>query len=160
MSKSSSPFPVAAKNVHTVTGDRFVIYGGSATNQDKDQFDIHLETSSSNDGRESEGVSTLSKPNGNIYNERFGHNIDLATNELILRNVPDDAILVRVNNKVPGLGLQLDASELNLVYKDKYNVEVPDSYEHLLLDVIDGDNHLFMRSDELTAAWNILNPVL
>ncbi|KAH9734029.1 Inactive glucose-6-phosphate 1-dehydrogenase 4 [Citrus sinensis] len=66
----------------------------------------------------------------------------------------------RVNNKVPGLGLQLDASELNLLYKDKYNAEVPDSYEHLLLDVIDGDNHLFMRSDELTAAWNILNPVL
>ncbi|KAH9734045.1 Inactive glucose-6-phosphate 1-dehydrogenase 4 [Citrus sinensis] len=44
--------------------------------------------------------------------------------------------------------------------KHRYNAEVPDSYEHLLLDVIDGDNHLFMRSDELTAAWNILNPVL
>ncbi|KAH9734027.1 Inactive glucose-6-phosphate 1-dehydrogenase 4 [Citrus sinensis] len=86
---------------------------------------------------------------GNIYHDRFGHNINLATNELIL-----------LNNKVPGLGLQLDASELNLLYKDKYNAEVPDSYEHLLLDVIDGDNHLFMRSDELTAAWNILNPVL
>ncbi|KAH9734048.1 Inactive glucose-6-phosphate 1-dehydrogenase 4 [Citrus sinensis] len=67
---------------------------------------------------------------GNIYHDRFGHNINLATNELILRDVPDEAILV------------------------------PDSYEHLLLDVIDGDNHLFMRSDELTAAWNILNPVL
>ncbi|GAY68397.1 hypothetical protein CUMW_263800 [Citrus unshiu] len=50
---------------------------------------------------------------GNIYHDRFGHNINLATNELILRDVPDEAILVRVNNKVPGLGLQLDASELN-----------------------------------------------
>ncbi|KAH9670428.1 Inactive glucose-6-phosphate 1-dehydrogenase 4 [Citrus sinensis] len=97
---------------------------------------------------------------GNIYHESFGHNIDLATNELILWDVPNEAILVRVNNKVPVLGLQLDASELNLLYKDKYNVEVPDSYEHLLLDVIDGDNHLFMRSDELTAGWNILNPLL
>ena len=37
---------------------------------------------------------------------------------------------------------------------------MPDSYEHLLLDVIDGDNHLFMRSDELAAAWNILTPIL
>ena len=37
---------------------------------------------------------------------------------------------------------------------------MPDSYEHLLLDIIDGDNHLFMRSDELGAAWNILSPVL
>ncbi|XP_034708084.1 inactive glucose-6-phosphate 1-dehydrogenase 4, chloroplastic-like [Vitis riparia] len=97
---------------------------------------------------------------GNVYRERIGHNIDLATNELILRDAPDEAILVKVNNKIPGLGLQLDASELNLLYKDKYNVEVPDSYEHLLLDVIDGDNHLFMRSDELAAAWNILTPIL
>ncbi|XAR52730.1 Glucose-6-phosphate dehydrogenase [Bertholletia excelsa] len=97
---------------------------------------------------------------GNIYGHRLGHNIDVATNELILRDVPDEAILVRVNNKIPGLSLQLDASELNMLYKDKYNTEVPDSYEHLLLDVIDGDNHLFLRSDELAAAWNILSPVL
>ncbi|KAH1083767.1 hypothetical protein J1N35_023528 [Gossypium stocksii] len=97
---------------------------------------------------------------GNLYRERIGHNTDLATNELILRDEPDEAILVKINNKIPGLGLNLDASELNLLYKDKYNVEVPDSYEHLLLDVIDGDNHLFLRSDELAAAWNILTPVL
>lgn len=97
---------------------------------------------------------------GNIYRDRLGYNIDLATNELILRDVPDEAILIRLNNKVPGLSLHLDASELNLLYKEKYNVEEPDSYEHLILDVIDGDNHLFMRSDELAAAWNILTHVL
>ncbi|XP_030504197.1 inactive glucose-6-phosphate 1-dehydrogenase 4, chloroplastic isoform X1 [Cannabis sativa] len=97
---------------------------------------------------------------GNIYRERMGHNIDLVTNELILRVAPDEAILIRVNNKIPGLGLHLDSPELNLLYKDKYNVEVPDSYEHLLLDAIDGDSHLFMRSDEVEAAWNILSPVL
>ncbi|URD82827.1 glucose-6-phosphate 1-dehydrogenase [Musa troglodytarum] len=97
---------------------------------------------------------------GNLYRERISHNIDLTTNELILRDQPDEAILLKVNNKVPGLGLQLDASELNLLYRDKYDVEVPDSYEHLLLDVIDGDTHLFMRSDELEAAWNILTPIL
>lgn len=56
---------------------------------------------------------------GNLYRERVGHNIDLATNELILRDAPDEAILVRVNNKIPGLGLQLDSPELNLLYKDK-----------------------------------------
>ncbi|KAL6901985.1 hypothetical protein ACP4OV_004861 [Aristida adscensionis] len=97
---------------------------------------------------------------GNIYRERFGHDIDLDTNELILRDQPEEAILLKVNNKVPGLGLQLDASELNLLYRDKYKVEVPDSYEHLLLDVLDGDSHLFMRSDELAAAWNVLTPII
>ncbi|KAL1225206.1 Inactive glucose-6-phosphate 1-dehydrogenase 4 [Cardamine amara subsp. amara] len=98
---------------------------------------------------------------GNLYRENIGINIDLGTNELILRDEPDEAILVKINNKVPGLGLQLDASELNLLYKDRYSThEVPDSYEHLIHDVIDGDNHLFMRSDEVAAAWNILSPVL
>ncbi|PVH32786.1 hypothetical protein PAHAL_9G486400 [Panicum hallii] len=97
---------------------------------------------------------------GNIYRERFGHDIDLDTNELVLRDQPEEAILLKVNNKVPGLGLQLDASELNLLYRDKYDTEVPDSYEHLLLDVLDGDSHLFMRSDELAAAWNVLTPVI
>lgn len=42
----------------------------------------------------------------------------------------------------------------------RYNVEVPDSYEHLILDVLDGDNHLFMRSDEVAAAWEILSPIV
>ena len=37
---------------------------------------------------------------------------------------------------------------------------MPDSYEQLLHDIIDGDNHLFMRSDEVSAVWNILSPVL
>lgn len=39
-------------------------------------------------------------------------------------------------------------------------MDLPDRYEHLLLDVIDGDNHVFMRSDEVEAAWNILSEIL
>ncbi|URD77479.1 glucose-6-phosphate 1-dehydrogenase [Musa troglodytarum] len=92
---------------------------------------------------------------GNLYRERISHNIDLTTNELILRDQPDEAILLKVNNKVPGLGLQLDASELNLLYRDKYDVEVPDSYEHLLLDT-----PISSCGRQLEAAWNILTPIL
>ena len=42
----------------------------------------------------------------------------------------------------------------------RYYFEVTDSYKHLILGVIDGDSHLFMRSDELEAAWSILTPLL
>ncbi|XP_037420728.1 inactive glucose-6-phosphate 1-dehydrogenase 4, chloroplastic-like isoform X4 [Triticum dicoccoides] len=66
---------------------------------------------------------------GNIYRERFGHDIDLDTNELILRDLPEEAILLKVNNKVPGLGLQLDASELNLLYRDRYGGH----FDHLVI---------------------------
>ena len=54
----------------------------------------------------------------------------------------------------------MNLNRLSLWQLCRYNVEVPDSYEHLLLDAIDGDNHLFMRSDEVSAAWNILAPVM
>ncbi|XP_024515928.1 glucose-6-phosphate 1-dehydrogenase, chloroplastic [Selaginella moellendorffii] len=97
---------------------------------------------------------------GNLYRDKFGFNIDLATNELVLRVHPDEAINLKINNKVPGLGLQLDSSELNLLYRDKYNTEIPDSYERLILDVIDGDSHLFIRSDELAQTWEIISPLL
>ncbi|CAI0551995.1 unnamed protein product, partial [Linum tenue] len=88
---------------------------------------------------------------------RITHNIDAATNELILRDVPDEAILVeKINNKIPGLGLQLDASE---VFRSKPALQehVQDSYEHLLLDVVDDENHLFMISNELAAPQCILS---
>lgn len=69
---------------------------------------------------------------GNIYRENIGINIDLGTNELILRDEPDEAILVKINNKVPGLGLQLDASELNLLYKDRQVLLFSSVFLHIL----------------------------
>lgn len=43
----------------------------------------------------------------------------------------------------------------------RYDCEsIPDSYERLILDVIKGDNHLFIRSDELQASWDLLMPLL
>lgn len=98
---------------------------------------------------------------GNLYRDRCGHTVvGQATNELVLQIQPDESILLKINNKVPGLGLQLDSSDLNLLYRDRYDVEIPDSYEHLIMDVVDGDNHLFIRSDELEATWDLLDPLL
>ncbi|XP_024389531.1 glucose-6-phosphate 1-dehydrogenase, chloroplastic isoform X2 [Physcomitrium patens] len=98
---------------------------------------------------------------GNLYREHIGLNMDMASNELIISVQPDEAIFLKINNKVPGLGTQLDSSELNLLYRERYDCEsIPDSYERLILDVIKGDNHLFIRSDELQASWDLLMPLL
>jgi glucose-6-phosphate 1-dehydrogenase len=48
-----------------------------------------------------------------------------------LRDLPEEAILLKVNNKVPGLGLQLDASELNLLYRDRYGGSLESSCDIL-----------------------------
>ncbi|GBG63153.1 hypothetical protein CBR_g36922 [Chara braunii] len=97
---------------------------------------------------------------GNLYKKLFATDLDLATNELVIRVQPDEAIYLKINNKVPGLGLRLDKSNLNLLYSERYNKEIPDSYERLILDAIDGDKRLFIRNDELEAAWGIFTPVL
>ncbi|KAH7574599.1 hypothetical protein JRO89_XS03G0318400 [Xanthoceras sorbifolium] len=97
---------------------------------------------------------------GNLYRRNFGTDLDKATNELVLRVQPDEAIYLKINNKVPGLGMRLDRSDLNLLYRSRYPREIPDAYERLLLDAIEGERRLFIRSDELDAAWSLFTPLL
>ncbi|XP_038704145.1 glucose-6-phosphate 1-dehydrogenase, chloroplastic-like isoform X2 [Tripterygium wilfordii] len=97
---------------------------------------------------------------GNLYNRSNGPDLDRDTNELVIRVQPDEAIYLKINNKVPGLGMRLDRSHLNLHYAARYAKEIPDAYERLLLDAIEGERRLFIRSDELDAAWSLFTPVL
>lgn len=97
---------------------------------------------------------------GNLYKRSFGTDLDRATNELVIRVQPDEAIYLKINNKIPGLGMRLDRSNLNLHYAARYSKEIPDAYERLLLDAIEGERRLFIRSDELDAAWSLFTPLL
>ncbi|CAA7016046.1 unnamed protein product [Microthlaspi erraticum] len=97
---------------------------------------------------------------GNLYKKIVATDLDKATNELVIRVQPDEGIYLRINNKVPGLGMRLDRSDLNLLYRSRYPSEIPDAYERLLLDAIEGERRLFIRSDELNAAWDLFTPAL
>ncbi|CAL9099163.1 unnamed protein product [Musa textilis] len=97
---------------------------------------------------------------GNLYKRSFGTDLDRATNELVIRVQPNEAIYLKINNKIPGLGMRLDRSNLNLLYASRYSKEIPDAYERLLLDAIEGERRLFIRSDELDAAWELFTPLL
>ncbi|EFJ45944.1 hypothetical protein VOLCADRAFT_82038 [Volvox carteri f. nagariensis] len=98
---------------------------------------------------------------GNLYKHKFGPDLDSATNELVIRIQPKEAIYLKVNNKVPGLGLRLDTTRLDLQYQSAFSQkELPDAYERLLLDVVNGDKRLFIRYDELEAAWELFTPLL
>lgn len=67
----------------------------------------------------------------------------------MIRIQPNESIYLKINNKVPGLGLRLDTTKLDLSYSDRYRTQLPDAYERLILDVINGDKRLFIRNDEL-----------
>ena len=81
-------------------------------------------------------------------------------NELVIRVQPDESIYLSLVNKVPGMDLKLETRNLDLQYKAAFSELIPDAYESLILDVIRGDQSLFIRSDELRAAWDIFTPAL
>jgi glucose-6-phosphate 1-dehydrogenase len=84
-----------------------------------------------------------------------------ARNEFVVRLQPDPAIYMKMTVKEPGLGMELAQSELELLYTRKYeDVSIPEAYERLILDCINGDQQHFVRRDELVAAWTIFTPLL
>lgn len=82
-------------------------------------------------------------------------------NELVLRLQPNEAVYLKLSTKVPGLSNELSQTELDLTYKDRFNnPDIPDAYARLIYDVIRGDRTLFVRDDELDAAWQLWSPLL
>ena len=83
-------------------------------------------------------------------------------NELVIRVQPDEAIYMRIVSKVPGLTSRMEEARLNLFYRHAWeeSKDIPDAYERLILDVIQGEKSLFIRDDELDAAWKIFTPAL
>ncbi|MEO6489170.1 MAG: glucose-6-phosphate dehydrogenase [Ferruginibacter sp.] len=81
-------------------------------------------------------------------------------NKLILNIQPDMGIRLRFQAKRPGLNMQLTPVDMLFDYSSNYTTGTPEAYETLLLDVIEGDATLFMRSDQVEAAWEILMPVI
>jgi len=83
-----------------------------------------------------------------------------APNELVMRVQPNEAVYLKFNQKRPGMSSEIIQSELDLTYKSRFETRVPDAYERLIYDVVRGDHNLFVRNDELEAAWKIFTPIL
>ncbi len=81
-------------------------------------------------------------------------------NRLIISIQPDMGIRFQLQSKTPGLEMNLNTMNMVFDYSGIAKSESPEAYETLLLDIISGDQTLFMRADQVEAAWEILMPVL
>ena len=62
--------------------------------------------------------------------------------------------------KVPGEGMRTARVRMDFDYEEAFGVELPDAYETLLLDAMQGDPMLFTRRDEVEAQWRVVEPIL
>ncbi len=86
---------------------------------------------------------------------------ELVKNRLVVRLQPDEGIRMHLMTKDPGPGgLRLREASLNLSFADAFDERFPDAYERLLMDVVRGNPTLFMRRDEVEAAWKWSQSIL
>jgi glucose-6-phosphate 1-dehydrogenase len=81
-------------------------------------------------------------------------------NALAIHIQPDEGIALKFQAKQPGQKLRLRPVEMDFNYRDAFRDRQPEAYETLLLDVMEADASLFMRADQVEAAWGIVMPIL
>ncbi len=82
-------------------------------------------------------------------------------NKLVLRLQPDEGVKLWLMIKDPGPGgLRLQHVPLDMSFAEAFGVHQPEAYERLLMDVVRGNPTLFMRRDEVEAAWKWVDPIL
>jgi glucose-6-phosphate 1-dehydrogenase len=91
----------------------------------------------------------------------FADSQDLVPNRLSLFIQPNEGMHLNFEIKVPGAGMSTRSASMEFRYEDLFGQDVlPDAYERLLLDAVQGDSSLFARSDEIQRAWEIVDPIL
>jgi len=119
---------------------------------------FYLRTGKRLPSRVSEIVVTFKPIPHSVFDGQAG---PIAPNRLVIRLQPDEGVKLWLMIKDPGPGgMRLSNVPLDMSFADAFNVRNPDAYERLIMDVVRGNQALFMRRDEVEAAWAWIDPVL
>jgi glucose-6-phosphate 1-dehydrogenase len=96
-----------------------------------------------------------------VPHEIFHHGPDgIPANRLVIRVQPDEGIKLWLMIKDPGQGgMRLKHVPLDMSFAQAFGVKSPEAYERLLMDAVRGNAALFMRRDEVEAAWGFVDPI-
>jgi glucose-6-phosphate 1-dehydrogenase len=86
--------------------------------------------------------------------------LDWQPARLVICIQPDEGIVLKFQAKQPGPRMHLRAVDMRFSYEEAFKRASPDAYETLLWDVMSNDPTLFMRADQVEAAWSLLEPIL
>jgi len=79
---------------------------------------------------------------------------------LVIQIQPQEGIILKFMAKQPGTPLRLRPVDMRFAYREAFSKPSPAAYETLLHDLLLGDATLFMRSDQVQAAWELLMPII
>lgn len=85
--------------------------------------------------------------------------LPVKSNKLLITFAPYDGVELTINSKKPGLKENLETVDLSYQMAESVQGNVPEAYEKLLLDVVDGHKTLFTRWDEIEASWHIVDQI-
>jgi glucose-6-phosphate 1-dehydrogenase len=121
---------------------------------------FYLRTGKRMKTRMSEIVVRFKEPPHSIFEQDTGQ----SANELVIRLQPNEGMDLTVTIKEPGPGgMRLIDVPLDMSFAEAFGDEAesaPDAYERLIMDVIRGNQTLFMRGDEVEAAWAWTDPII
>ena len=121
---------------------------------------FYVRTGKKLSNRTSEIIITFKNKPHDIFS-KFTKDAQDNPNRLIIRVQPEEGLKLKLTSKAPGPGgMRFFPSELNLSFGDTFTDRLPDAYERLLMDVVRGNQTLFMRSDEVLAAWDYIDPIV
>ncbi|KJC50548.1 glucose-6-phosphate dehydrogenase [Bradyrhizobium sp. LTSP885] len=119
---------------------------------------FYLRTGKRLPGRVSEIVISFRGIPHSVFDDKAG---PISPNRLVIRLQPDEGVKLWLMIKDPGPGgIRLQHVPLDMSFAATFGARSPEAYERLLLDVVRGDQTLFMRRDEIEAAWAWVDPIL
>jgi glucose-6-phosphate 1-dehydrogenase len=142
------------------TTESFIAMKLQVTNWRWNGTPFYLRTGKRMRSRLSEIVVRFKEPPHSIFDADAGNN----ANELTIRLQPNEGMEMSVTIKEPGPGgMRLIEVPLDMTFAEALGAsaeDVPDAYERLIMDVIRGNQTLFMRGDEVEAAWAWTDPII
>lgn len=116
---------------------------------------FYLRSGKALDDKRTEIIIQFRRPPHLMFPQEIGPNI------LAIQVQPDEGLHLEFQAKTPDEKMELKPVDLEFHYDDSFGGQaIPDAYERLLLDAMNGDASLFTRSDEIEEAWEIMDPII
>lgn len=103
-------------------------------------------------------VVQFREPPHMMFQTKNDRHID--SNRMVIQIQPAEGIQIHFQSKVPDTEMHLRMSQLDFRFDREFGGGLPDAYQPLLLDALEGDASLFARSDEVELAWGIIDPII